>query len=246
MHVLVIAANSAVAKAWMEQLIASNSEVKLICAVRDEAKFKPWQQAHAANIHTTITHDFTNIDSFSRQLDAVLSTLPTIDKVLIAQGALLDQINSETDITLLTQMLQVNFVSVVASLMVVVKYSSDQACKVAVITSVAGMRGRPRNFSYGATKSALSVYLQGLRSSLYHKPIEFYDIRLGPVISPMTTDHSKNFSFTTAEKAAGKIHKAMRRRCYTCYVPSFWWPVMLAVKLMPEWLFQRLKFLSGR
>lgn len=246
MYALVIGANSAVAKAWMEQLIAANAQVRLICAVRNEVKFQTWQQAHAANIQTTIISDFSDIDRFGSQLECALADVPNVSQVLIAQGVLLDQVDSETDISLLEQMLQVNFLSVVASLMAVVKHASHTACKVAVITSVAGMRGRPRNFSYGATKSALSIYLQGLRSSLYNKPIEFYDIRLGPVISPMTTEHSKNFSFTTTDKAAKSIHKAMRGKCYTCYVPGFWRFVMLVVKWMPEWLFQKLKFLSGR
>ena len=33
---------------------------------------------------------------------------------------------------------------------------------IAVLSSVAGERGRPRNYTYGASKAALNVYLQGL------------------------------------------------------------------------------------
>ena len=118
--------------------------------------------------------------------------------------------------------------------------------KLGVISSVAGDRGRPRNFSYGAAKSAVSTYLQGLRSSLYDSGVEVYDFRLGPVDTPMTIDHEKNFSFSSVDKVSELIIRHFQGRKYCCYVPGFWYWVMLAVRNMPEAIFQRLKFLSAR
>ena len=61
----------------------------------------------------------------------------------------------------------------------------------------------------------------------------------------MAISHEKNGTFITADKAAGLINKGLQNRTYTLYVPGFWRWIMLVVKLMPEWLFQRLKFLSA-
>jgi hypothetical protein len=40
--------------------------------------------------------------------------------------------------------------------------------------------------------------------------------------------------------------KGIRSRRYTQYVPSYWYWVMAVVRWLPEALFQRLRFLSGR
>ena len=115
-----------------------------------------------------------------------------------------------------------------------------------MITSVAGDRGRPRNYSYGAAKAALTVYLQGLRSRLWNTGVEVYNFKMGPVDTPMTVDHEKNFSFSTSENVAQIMIKALANKRYEVYVPGYWAWVMLAVRLMPEALFQRLRFLSAR
>ena len=84
-----------------------------------------------------------------------------------------------------------------------------------------------------------------MRSKYWSSAVELYNIRLGPTDTPMTVDHEKNGTFTTPERAAELIVKGLQRRRYELYVPGFWRWVMLAVRIMPEWVFQRLKFLSA-
>ena len=87
--------------------------------------------------------------------------------------------------------------------------------------------------------------MQGLRSKYLSSRVELYNIKLGPTDTPMTVSHEKNGTFITADRAAELINKGLNSRKYTLYVPGFWRWIMLVVKLMPEWLFQRLKFLSA-
>ena len=61
----------------------------------------------------------------------------------------------------------------------------------AVISSVAGDRGRQPNFVYGAAKSLVSTYLQGLRGKLLTHNVHVIDIRPGLVDSPMTAQFPK-------------------------------------------------------
>ena len=91
----------------------------------------------------------------------------------------------------------------------------------------------------------LGLYLEGLRSKYINSGIELYNIKLGPTDTPMTVNHEKNGTFISADKAAKLINKGLNSSRYTLYVPGFWRWIMLAVKLMPEWLFQRLRFLSA-
>ena len=115
-----------------------------------------------------------------------------------------------------------------------------------MITSVAGDRGRPRNYTYGAAKGALNVYLQGLRTRLFPAGVSVTTLKLGPVDSPMTRDHEKHALFGKPKTVARGILRALDARVPEAYVPSFWRLIMPVVKHTPERLFQLLPFLSGR
>src|SRR5690606_10433247 len=101
-------------------------------------------------------------------------------------------------------------------------------------------------YTYGAAKSALTCYMQGVRSRLWSKGIGAHTIKLGPVDTPMSATHEKNALFVTAERAATDIMRSVERGVPEAYVPWYWGPIMLAVRQMPETVFQRLRFLSGR
>lgn len=180
-------------------------------------------------------------------VDAAFDSLGSIDLVLVAHGALGSQLLSEQDFEHAHQIIHTNYVSAVALLIPVVRRMRRQRSgKIAVLVSVAGDRGRPRNFTYGSAKGALHTYLQGLRSVLYKSGVEVYSFKLGPVDSPMTVDHEKNFSFSSKQKVARIIVKTLAGKRYNRYVPGFWFWVMLMVRWLPEPVFQRLKFLSER
>ncbi|MFT5199964.1 MAG: hypothetical protein ACI87O_002638 [Planctomycetota bacterium] len=115
-----------------------------------------------------------------------------------------------------------------------------------VITSVAGERGRPRNYTYGAAKGGLTRYLQGLRSRLYATDVQILNIKLGPADTPMTAGHDKNFLFGEKTKVAQGIVRALKGRKHVVYLKGAWSPIMAIVRSLPEFLFQRFGFLSGR
>jgi short-subunit dehydrogenase len=116
---------------------------------------------------------------------------------------------------------------------------------IAAISSVAGLRGRPRNYTYGAAKAALSTYLQGVRSR--HYPIvHVTNILLGPVDTPMSEEHKKNGLFLTSNDAARRIVRAIDQKKNDVFVPGFFRGIMWIVVNLPEALFQRFPSLSGR
>ena len=71
-------------------------------------------------------------------------------------------------------------------------------------------------------------------------------LKLGPVDTPMTTMHQKTAVFTSAERAADDIVRAIDRGAAEVFVPGYWRLIMAIVRNTPEALFQRLGFLSGR
>src|SRR5690606_4280000 len=120
------------------------------------------------------------------------------DLALLAHGYLGNQLKSEESFSEAMAQISVNFVSAVAWLIPLAQRMEERGRgHLTVITSVAGDRGRPRNYTYGASKGALGLYLQGLRSRLYGN-VTVTTIKLGPVDTPMTVDHDKNASFITS------------------------------------------------
>ncbi|MBL9103198.1 MAG: SDR family NAD(P)-dependent oxidoreductase [Myxococcales bacterium] len=170
-----------------------------------------------------------------------------VDVALVAHGDLGDQARSEHDVAEAARIVEVNLVSVLAVVVPLANLLERQrGGTLAVITSVAGERGRPRNYTYGAAKGALHVYLQGLRSRLYAAGVTVTTLKLGPVDTPMTAGHAKNRLFTTPSRAAAAIDRAVERRRAVAFVPWYWRPILFVVRHTPEPLFQRLGFLSGR
>jgi decaprenylphospho-beta-D-erythro-pentofuranosid-2-ulose 2-reductase len=243
---LVLGATSAVASRYA--LLRRREGDALHLVGRNPEKLKRVvDDLEAGALCTSETADFVDPATCERVIHGAFAQLGSIDRVLIAHGDLGNQLESEASVASALATIQVNFLSVVALLIPLLNRLETQGHgRVGVITSVAGDRGRPRNYTYGSAKGALTIYLQGVRSRLYNSGISITTIKLGPVDSPMTVDHEKNRFFTTPEVAASGIASAMEDRAAEAYVPGVWNAIMPIVKNTPEVIFQRLSFLSGR
>jgi len=112
---------------------------------------------------------------------------------------------------------------------------------IAVITSVAGDRGRQSNYVYGSAKGMVSTFLQGLRNRLYRAGINILDIKPGFVDTPMTIDFKKGPLWVSPEKIAEGIVEAIDKQKTEVYLPWFWKFIMLIIKLIPESIFRKMK-----
>jgi len=109
------------------------------------------------------------------------------------------------------------------------------------IGSVAGERGRARNYVYGSAKAALAVFTQGLRARLAAAGVHVMTVKLGTVDTRMTWGRN-SLLVVAPEAAARSIHAAWRRGADVVYVPWFWRPIMAAIRMIPERLFKRTSF----
>jgi short-subunit dehydrogenase len=196
---------------------------------------------------TTEFADLSRLADDEALVARALQALGGVDAVLVAHGLLGDQLESERSFAEAERILTTDFTSVVSLLIPLANAMEARGQgRIGVITSVAGDRGRPRNYTYGAAKGALNVYLQGLRSRLHPAGVSVTTLKLGPVDTPMTTEHEKNALFGEPKGVARRIVAAMDARAAEVYVPSFWGVIMPVVRHTPEVIFQRLRFLSRR
>lgn len=246
-HILVFGATSAIAARVISTWAERGERLHLIG--RDPDKLAAVAAAcPSPGGVTTASADLAELEQVPALVDAAVQALDgRVDLVFVAHGDLGDQLRSERDPGEAERILRVNMLSVVALLVPLATLLERQrAGAIAVITSVAGERGRPRNYTYGAAKGALNLYLQGLRSRLYASGVRVTTLKLGPVDTPMTVDHRKTAVFTSAGRAARDIVRAIDRGAGEVYVPGYWRMIMWIVRNTPEALFQRLGFLSGR
>jgi decaprenylphospho-beta-D-erythro-pentofuranosid-2-ulose 2-reductase len=239
-RVLIFGATSAIA-AEVARLHAQRGDVLYLIG-RDAQKL-----AALHELGTTHQADLTQLEANDALVRAAIAKMGGVDRVLIAHGDLGDQLASERDFGNALSIVTTNFTSVVSLLVPLANVMEQNgAGRIGVITSVAGDRGRPRNYTYGAAKGALNVYLQGLRTRLYASNVAVTTLKLGPVDTPMTTQHKKHALFGKADAVARDIVSAMDARRAEVYVPSVWSMIMPIVRNTPEALFQKLPFLSGR
>ena len=244
-RVLLLGATSAIAAEIAVLHVARGDRVHLVGRSPDKLAALV---ARLASPHvTSAVADFDDLHGNEARIEAALATLSGLDTALIAHGALGDQIATERSFADAEAVLRTNFSSVVSLIIPLANhFEAARAGRLGVITSVAGDRGRPRNYTYGAAKGALGIYLQGVRTRLYPVGVKITTLKLGPVDTPMTVGHAKNALFGKPARVAKDVVAAMDSGTAEAYVPSFWGAIMPIVRHVPEGLVQRLPFLSGR
>lgn len=242
-RILIIGATSAIATAcarlWAEQgselfLVARNME-KLEQTAAD-------LMARGAKNVTLHTMDATDLSAHSNMLDKCLRTMHQLDVALIAHGTLPDQNACEQDAGVALQEFASNGTSVIALLTLLANQFEIQRCgTIAVISSVAGDRGRPSNYLYGTAKAAVSTFCEGLRARLFKVGVHVITIKPGFVDTPMTKGLPLPAALVAKpEQVAQRIVKGMQRKASTLYTPGFWALIMLIIRSIPTPLFNRM------
>ena len=110
------------------------------------------------------------------------------------------------------------------------------------ISSVAGDRGRQKNYHYGSAKGGLTLFLQGLRNRLFAHSVHVLTVRLGFVDTRMTYGQQSPIPSADPSNIASAIYRAQQNREEDIYLPRFWRGIMGIIRSIPEWYFKRLNF----
>lgn len=244
-NVLILGATSAVA-ADVARIYAHRGH-RLYLIARNAAKLDALASELEEAVVGIEAGDLNQLEHNEMRVARAFDALGTVDVVLVAHGLLGDQVRSESDLDHALEILETNFISPISLLIPIAQRLEQQSSgSIAVITSVAGERGRPRNYTYGSAKGGLTRYLQGMRSRFHGLPIQVLNVKLGPVDTPMTEGHNKHTLFGKTEPVARGICRALEGNRHVVYLTPIWGPIMGIVRILPEFIFQRFGFLSGR
>ena len=242
-RILVVGATSAIAAATARLYAAGGARLFLTGrnADRLDAVAADLRVRGAGQVESALL-DVTDRGRCEEVLDAAWTAFGGLDLALIAHGVLPDQARSEASVTDALEALDVNFTSTVAVLTTLAnRFEAQRSGCIAVITSVAGDRGRQSNYVYGAAKGGLDRFLEGLRNRLFHAGVAVVTLKPGFVDTPMTAGMRQGLLFASPGQAAQAIHRAIGRRRAVAYIPWFWRPIMAVIRSIPEVAFKRLR-----
>lgn len=246
-RILIVGATSAIAAACARHWATRGASFFLVARNRSKLDAVAADlRARGAACVDCATLDANDLDGHPRVLDAAFAEWGEgvgVDTVLIAHGTLPEQSRVEGDAHLALAEFATNATSVIALLTALAnRMEARGAGAIGVITSVAGDRGRPSNYVYGAAKAAVSTFCEGLRARLFRAGVSLTDIRPGFVASPMTQGLPLPQALVARPEAiAPRIVSAIERGRDVVYAPAFWRWVMLAVRHVPGFVFKRLK-----
>lgn len=241
--ILIIGAASAIAERYAR--IEATRGARFVLVGRDAARLQAIAEdllvrgAAAAQVELL---DVDQLDRHAIAIDAAHRLLGGIDVALVAHGTLPDQAACDADTAQALAAFTTNAVATISLMNLLARVFETQAAgTLAVVSSVAGDRGRASNALYGSAKAAVSTYASGLRQRFGRSKVNVLTIKPGFVDTPMTRDFRKGPLWASPEQVATGIARAIDRRRSVAYLPWFWWPLMRVITHLPESVFRRIR-----
>jgi decaprenylphospho-beta-D-ribofuranose 2-oxidase len=234
---LVLGANSDIAKSYILLYAKRNPSAHLLLASRDLTSLQSFLKVHKlSNPVDLLSFDAEELDSH----EDFVRTLPLLpSEILYAAGYCPTNEKCFADNQLWVKNTMVNYVGAVSVLNHLVQQNNPFLKRVVGISSIAGMRGRKSNFLYGSSKSAFHHYLEGLRQELWGRSIVVQSLTPGAVRTKMTAHLSLPFFASNPNDLANKI--LANKKTFQLYPNLLWKTIALIVKLAPLKIVSKMK-----
>ena len=244
-RVLVLGATSGIAEAsiriWAsrgESLFLIGRNAQRLAAVAADARVR------GASFVDTATADLDNTATHPELLAHAINALGGLDVAYLAVGVLGDQSRAERSFAEAGQILHTNFIVPASLLTWLANYCAQRhAGTLAVLSSVAGDRGRKSNYVYGSSKAGLTAFVDGMRNRIDREGVRVMTIKPGPVKTSMTEGMKGESRFADVSVVAATIVKAIDKGAKgpdVLYVPGLWRLIMGVIRAIPESRFKKL------
>lgn len=187
----------------------------------------------------SLTFDAT-AENLTENLNLLAKKLGGLDVLIFCAGV--GSLNQNLNIDLELPTIDVNVIAFNKTMVWAYHYFATQEIgQVAVISSIAGLRGSAFAPAYNASKAYQINYLEGLRQKINKQklPITITDIRAGFVDTKMAKGDGK-FWVASPKKAALQIFYAIKAKKDVSYVTKRWRIIAWLLKLIPRFIYQRM------
>jgi len=244
MSLLVLGANSLIAQAAAANFAEAGHEI--IFAGRNKEELAKLESDFKIRYKVSCYSEYfdaLDYGSHKKFAETIFTKMPDLNFVLVVFGYLGTQEKAQSDFSEAHKIIDTNYTGVVSICeLIAAEFESRKKGNIAIISSVAGDRGRQSNYMYGSAKAGLTAYSQGLRNRLFKSGVNVLTIKPGFVDTPMTYGMPLPKPLVASPKKVGKdIYKAMVKGKSIIYSPFYWRWIMRIVKSMPEFIFKKLK-----
>jgi len=156
--------------------------------------------------------------------------------LLIAYSLMIN--NNKLDNNNIASLIEVNIISTVQIIHAYLN-SRQKQHRLVYLSSVAAVKGRAKNSLYGASKSAIELYLQGLQQAATKN--QFITIaRLGFIDTKLTFGEPGIFYASSPAACAKACWRASLAHKRLIYHPFFWRFIMALISRLPFFLYQKM------
>jgi len=235
----VLGSTSAVAKAICRELARRGCGRFHLVARHGEANqvlAKELEQSYGAAIST----EQTDLLVDSAPNSAYRPQVGTFDLYLITAGSLGDAELARHDAAEALRIMAANVTGLIPWITAIATPERlTKPGRLWVFSSVAADRGRPSNYHYGAAKAALTALCEGLLLRSHGMPFAVRIIKAGFMATPMTVGKAPPALCASPESVTRDLLRHPNRRGIE-YLPRWWAPLMLLIRVLPAPLASRL------
>jgi decaprenylphospho-beta-D-erythro-pentofuranosid-2-ulose 2-reductase len=214
-------------------------DTEIILAGRDEKQMLD----HASHLPCQVTvlrYDATAVDTHQAFADRVFEH-GDIDLVISAAGVLTPQTELDQDPLRAGVLIETNFTGHVTTVLALTGHLRAQGHgTIVVLSSVAAVRPRRANFTYGAAKAGLDAFARGLADSLHGSGVRVMLVRPGFVVGRMTAGMVAAPLATTPAEVASAVVAGLANGTDTVWIPRSLAVLALAMHLVPRPIWRRL------
>ncbi len=241
--VVVLGGTSDIARELVALLVADRGR-SVVLAGRDRIALERAAEdlCHSVARVGTVTFDASTLDDVDKTVTRCFeAAAEAVDLVVVAVGELGRQEVDEVDPDRIAHMMTVNLTWPAAALSAVADQLRRQGRgRIVVLSSVAGFRIRRSNFVYGAAKSGLDGFAQGLSEALRGTGVTLHIVRPGFVRTKMTAGRCSAPFAVEASRVASDIVHGLVRGQVVIWSPGFLRWVFSTFRLLPGALWRRL------
>lgn len=239
---LILGATSGIAEATCRIWAAEGANLFLVGRSEDKLRVMAadLRVRGAASVDSAVV-DLDALEHHVALLAHAITSLGGLDVAYLAVGVLGVQPVAEQDAAHAEHILHTNLTAPVSLLTWLANYCVKQGRgTLAVLSSVAGDRGRKSNYVYGASKAGLTAFTDGLRNRVDREGVAVLTIKPGPVKTAMTAGMKGSEKFADPGKVAKTIADTIAAgKGGILYVPGIWRPIMAVIRAVPDAIFRK-------
>ena len=240
-----------IGRALIEALL--NKGAKIATCGRSQDKLYRLQVQYSNQLIHAVSADVSNEQDCKRFIDSTIQTFGGIDILINNAGISMRALVSETDLSTIKKVMDVNFWGTVYCTKFALNSIIERKGTIVGISSIAGYRGLPGRSGYSASKFAVNGWLEALRTEMMDKGVNVMwvspgfttsnirNVALNNEAKPQGESPMDEDKMMTAEECAYYIIKAIEKRKRTLVLTFTGKRTVFMNKFFPKWADKMVK-----